>query len=314
MMKTKLKLLDGTTVTIERENNVTYLPMGLIYKKGGYVIDGNTLRMPKLVVNKKHSNPADDAISLDSLQDNLKDSGYDIDWFFADRDEKFNYNHQEDVEIENIEPTPINEKPLVEFNNEIVDGVNARKRNRKKVLYQLLEIDNKDLNRKEFRILSKYEQKCHITNDNELRNYLNDIHSTLILDHDSKKFNKREVIVSYLNDNFIWGVERASHKTARRYLNNDLFNEWNGEAFDLSARNFIYDKDVWKSFKPWCQKNGFKPRQIATITEFNNYLDYHCPIMLTHIAKESLNQDLINDNVPVDNSKKRKVRLFIREK
>ena len=42
-------------------------------------------------------------------------------------------------------------------------------------------------------------------------------------------------------------------------------------------------------------KNGLNPRQIAIITEFNNYLDYHCPIMLTHIAKENANQDLIND-------------------
>ena len=118
-----------------------------------------------------------------------------------------------------------------------------------------------------------------------------------------------------MNDNFVWGIERASHDIARQYLSDELFNEWNGEAFDLGVRHYVKSKDIWQGYRPYCKEKGFKPRQIATITEFNEYLNIHCPA-LDNVGrdKEIVSLGLVSDDDSIDMQKRVKVNTFIRRR
>ncbi|WP_251908501.1 hypothetical protein [Lentilactobacillus kefiri] len=275
-------------------------------------ITGTILPTIKPKQNKKKKRYYDE-VSFEAVNAGASAKGFAIEKFLKGYD--FSSNYAETEMIDEIEPEKIDNSPLINLNNEIVKKVNARKRNKKKVLYQLLKIDGKDLNRKEFRVLSKYEYNCHIANDEKIQNYLNEIHSTLILKHDFKNFNKRETIISYLDDSYVWGIERASKLVAREYLDDNLFNEWNGEAFDLSVRNFVRSKEIWKNYKPYCKKQGFKPRQIATISEFNKYLNIHCPALNNAgYGKQVESAGLVSDYDQIDLKKRTKVNTFIRRK
>lgn len=251
-------------------------------------------------------------VSFEGMRDRLGAKGVPIEKYVVGYD--FSKNFMEDQVIDEIEDDLQDENPLIEINHEIVKKVNARKRGKKKTLYHLLTLDDKE---QEINLLSliRYERECHITNDNEIQEYLNDINSTIILNDNEKKFNKRETIVSYLNDNFVWGIEKASHDIAREYLDDNLFNEWNGEAFDLGVRNFVRSKEIWQGYRPYCEKKGFKPRQIATITEFNNYLNIHCPT-LDNVGKdkEIVSSGLVSDYDSIDMQKRVKVNTFIRKR
>ncbi|WP_097037695.1 hypothetical protein [Lactiplantibacillus plantarum] len=226
----------------------------------------------------------------------------------------FSKNWTEDQLIDEIDDEIKDEKPLIELNNDIVKKVNNRKRDKKKTLYRLLELGDKE-QKINLLTLSKYERACHITNDTAIQTYLNNIHSTIILNDNDKKFNKRETIISYLNDNFVWGIERSSHDVAREYLGDDLFNEWQGGAFDLSVRNYVKSKDIWKGYRPYCEKKGFKPRQIATITEFNNYVNIHCP-ELDGVGRDKkiVSSVLVSDYDSIDMEKSVKVKTFVRRR
>jgi len=253
-------------------------------------------------------------VSLDAISESLEDKGVPIEKYLIGYD--FSKNFTEDQVIDEIEPEIKDEKPLIEINDEIVKKVNARKRDKKKTLYRLLELDDKEQgNKARMLLLSKYERACHITGDTKVQTYLNDINSTIILNDNEKKFNKRETIISYLNDNFVWGIERTSHNVAREYLSDDLFNEWEGQAFDLGVRNYVKSKDIWQGYKPYCQEKGFKPRQIATITEFHNYLNVHCP-ELDGVGKDKkiVSSDLVSDDDSINMQKSVKVKTFIRRR
>jgi len=253
-------------------------------------------------------------VSLDAISEIMEDKGVPIEKYLMDYD--FSKNWTEDQLIDEIEPEIKDEKPLIELNDEIFKKVNARKRNKKKTLRHLVELDDREQGNKAHMLsLSKYERACHITNDNEIQEYLNNIHSTIILNDNEKKFNKRETIISYLNDNFVWGIERAAHNIAREYLGDDLFNEWNSEAFDLSVRNYVKSKEIWQGYRPYCKKRGFKPRQIATITEFNEYLNIHCP-ELDGVGKDKkiISSGLVSDDDSIDMQKSVKVKTFIRRR
>lgn len=251
-------------------------------------------------------------VSLNAIKDKLEAKGVPVEKYLVGYD--FSKNCAEDQVINEIDPEIKDEKPLIELDNEIIEKVNARQRDRKKTLYNLLELDSKELDNN-LLTLSKYERACHITNDNEIQTYLNDIHSTIILNDNEKKFNKRETIISYLNDNFVWGIERSSHDVAKKYLGDDLFNEWDGEAFDLGVRNYVRSKDIWQDYRPYCEKKGFKPRQIATITEFNNYVNTHCP-ELDGVGKDKkiVSSELVSDDETIDMQKRVRVNTFIRKR
>ncbi|MZU59144.1 hypothetical protein [Lactiplantibacillus plantarum] len=251
-------------------------------------------------------------VSLNAIKDKLEAKGIPFEKYLAGYD--FAKNWTEDQVIDEIDSKIKDEKPLVELDNEIVEKVNARKRDKKKTLYRLLELDDQEQGINLLTV-SKYERECHITNDTAIQSYFNNIHSTIILNDNEKKFNKRETIISYLNDNYVWGIERSSHDVAREYLGDDLFNEWDGEAFDLGARNYVKSKDIWKGYRPYCKKRGFKPRQIATITEFNEYLNIHCP-KLDGVGKDRkiVSSELVSDDDSIDMEKRVKVNTFIRRK
>lgn len=252
-------------------------------------------------------------VSLDAIRDKLEAKGIPIEKYLMDYE--FSKNFTEDQVIDEIEPGIKDEKPLIELNDEIVKKVNARKRDKKKTLYNLIRADSKEKNEINMLSLSRYERACHIAGDNEIQTYLNKINSTIILNDDEKKFNKRETIISYLNDNFVWGIERASHDIAREYLDDDLFNEWDSPAFDLGVRNYVKSKEIWQGYRPYCKDKGFKPRQIATITEFNEYLNIHCPA-LDNVGrdKEIVSLGLVSDDDSIDMQKRVKVRTFIRKR
>ena len=278
-------------------------------KKGIKVTFVKTVPVKK--TNKKRQYGA---VSLDAISEIMEDKGIPIEKYLMDYD--FSRNWTEDQVIDEIEPEIEDEKPLIELNDEIVKKVNARKRDKKKTLYHLLELDDKEQeNDINMLLLSKYERECHIVGDNEIQTYLNDINSTIILNDNEKKFNKRETIISYLNDNFVWGIERASHDIAREYLDDDLFNEWDGEAFDLGVRNFVKSKEIWQGYRPYCKEKGFKPRQIATITEFNDYVNIHCP-EISGVGKDKkiVSAELVSDDDSIDMQKRVKVNTFIRRK
>lgn len=249
-------------------------------------------------------------VSFEAISEATEAHGTPIEKYLMDYD--FSKNFTEDQVIDEIEPEIKDKNPLIEINHEIVKKVNARQRGKKKTLYHLLELDGKEPNEIN---LSKYERECHIAGDNEIQTYLNKINSTIILNDNEKKFNKRETIIAYLNDNFVWGIERASHDIAREYLGDDLFNEWDGEAFDLGVRNYVKSKEIWQGYRPYCKEKGFKPRQIATITEFNKYLNIHCP-ELDGVGKDKkiASSDLVSDDDSIDMKKSVKVNIFIRKR
>lgn len=252
-------------------------------------------------------------VSFDALSETVEAHGVPIEKYLRNYD--FSRNFTEDQVIEEIEPEIKDDKPLIELNDEIVKKVNARQRDNKKTLYNLIGLDSKEQNEINMLSLSKYERACHITNDTKVQEYLNDIHSTIILNDNDKKFNKRETIVSYLNDNFVWGIEKTSHDIARQYLGDDLFNEWDGEAFDLGVRNYVKSKEIWQGYRLYCKDRGFKPRQIATITEFNKYLSIHCP-ELDGVGKDKkiISSGLVSDDDSINMKKSVKVNIFIRER
>lgn len=253
------------------------------------------------------------SVSLDAIRDKLEAKGIPTEKYLVGYD--FSKNFTEDQVIDEIEPEIKDEKPLVELDNEIVKKVNTRQRGKKKTLYHLLELDGKELENETNIVISKYERACHIYNDPEIQTYLNDIHSTIILNNNEKKLNKRETIISYLNDNFVWGIERASHDIARECLSDDLFNEWDGEAFDLGVRNYVKSKEIWQGYRPYCKNKGFKPRQIATITEFNNYVNVHCPeIAGVGRDKQIVSSGLVSDDDSINMKKSVKVKTFIRKR
>lgn len=278
-------------------------------KKGIKVTFVKTLPIKK--TNKKRQYGA---VSFEAISEALENKGVPVEKYLMDYD--FSKNFTEDQVIDEIDSEIEDEKPLIELNDEIVKKVNARKRDKKKTLYHLLELDDKEQeNDINMLLLSKYERQCHITGDTKIQAYLNNINSTIILNDNEKKFNKRETIISYLDDNFVWGIERTSHNIAREYLDDDLFNEWNGEAFDLSVRNYVKSKDIWQGYRPYCKDKGFKPRQIATITEFNKYLSIHCP-ELDGVGKDKKNvsSGLVSDDDSIDMQKSVKVKTFIRRR
>lgn len=252
-------------------------------------------------------------VSFEAISNTMEDKGVPIEKYLIGYD--FSKNFTEDQVIDEIEPEIKDEKPLIEINHEIVKKVNARQRGKKKTLYHLLELDGKEQNEINMLSLSRYERVCHITNDTSVQTYLNDINSTIILSDNEKKFNKRETVISYLNDNFVWGIERAAHDIAREYLGDDLFNEWRGEAFDLGVRNFVKSKDIWRGYRPYCENKGFKPRQIATITEFHNYLNIHCP-ELDGVGKDKkiISSGLVSDDDSINMQNRVKVNVFIRKR
>lgn len=252
------------------------------------------------------------SVSLNAISEALENKGVPVEKYLMDYD--FSKNFTEDQVIDEIEPEIKDEKPLIELDNEIVKKVNARQRDKKKTLYRLLELDDQEQGINLLTV-SKYERACHITNDTAIQSYFNNIHSTIILNDNEKKFNKRETIISYLNDNYVWGIERSSHDIAREYLGDDLFNEWDGEAFDLGVRNYVKSKEIWQGYRPYCKKKGFKPRQIATITEFNRYLNIHCP-EINGIGKDKriVSSDLVSDDDSINIKKSVKVKTFIRRR
>lgn len=252
-------------------------------------------------------------VSFEAISEATESHGTPIEKYLMDYD--FSKNFTEDQVIDEIDSEIEDEKPLIELNDEIVKKVNARKRDKKKTLYNLLGVDGKEQNEINMLSLSRYEIACHITDDTTIQAYLNDINSTIILNDNENKFNKRETIVSYLNDNFVWGIERASHDIARQYLDDELFNEWDGEAFDLGVRNFVKSKEIWQGYRPYCKKKGFKPRQIATITEFHNYLNVHCP-ELDGVGKDKkiISSGLVSDDDSINMKKSVKVKTFIRRR
>ena len=259
--------------------------------------------------SKKHQYGS---VSLNAIEDKLEVKGIPIEKCLLGYD--FSKNWIEDQVINKIDSKFNEEKPLIEIDPEIVKKISNRKRGKKKTLYHLLGVDGKEQGINLLTV-SKYERECHIAGDNEIQTYLNDINSTIILNDNEKKFNKRETVISYLNDNFVWGIERASHDIARTYLGDDLFNEWQGAAFDLGARNYVKSKDVWQGYRPYCKKRGFKPRQIATITEFNNYVNIHCP-ELDGVGKDKkiVSSDLVSDDDSINMKKRVKVNTFIRRR
>ncbi|MCT3064330.1 hypothetical protein [Lactiplantibacillus pentosus] len=265
----------------------------------------------KAATIKKKAKKQYGKVSLDAIRDKLEAKGIPVEKYLG---YDFSKNWIEDQVIDEIEPEIEDEKPLIELNDEIVKKVNTRQRDKKKTLYHLLVLDDKE-QEIDMLSLSKYERACHIYNDTEIQEYLNAIHSTIILNDDEKKFNKRETIISYLNDNFVWGIERASHDIAREYLSDDLFNEWQGEMFDLGVRNYVKSKDIWQGYRPYCKKKGFKPRQIATITEFNEYLNIHCP-EIDGVGKDKkiISSGLVSDDDSIDMQKSVKVKTFIRRR
>lgn len=254
------------------------------------------------------------SVSLSAISEALENKGVPVEKYLMDYD--FSKNWTEDQLIDEIDSKIKDEKPLIELDNEIVEKVNARKRDKKKTLYRLLELDDKEQgNKARMLLLSKYERACHITGDTKIQTYLNNINSTIILNDNAKKYNKRETIISYLNDNYVWGIERSSHDIARTYLGDDLFNEWQGAAFDLGARNYVKSKEIWQGYRPYCKDKGFKPRQIATITEFNEYLNIHCP-ELDGVGKDKkiVSSGLVSDDDSIDMQKSVKVKTFIRRR
>lgn len=237
------------------------LEAGTVYNGKDYVVDEDLLEQPETADHKIYS--------LDFMLDVL---GYDA--YQSMMGSKYhNYDDATNDFVEMIEPTPVNDETTL-LDADILANIAKRQRNAIVALYNELNVNHDNPDDDGLRLVSLYEVELGIGDDPLVSDYLDRINSTIIYHRDFKRYTKRETVVSYLNANFVWGLTSIDPDLAIRTVSDNLKLECKYRG--LTVADMLPVGDVWGGYKDYCTANGFKPRQTATHTEFNSYVEVHC--------------------------------------
>lgn len=166
------------------------------------------------------------------------------------------------------------------LNQEIVDKISARKRNKLRTLFLYLKISNEPTNL-ELDKLADFEIACNIDNDTRISDYLEKINSRRLYHQGKRHLTKRETVIKFLDANYYWGVEQwdCSRKSL---FKNVISNFDNGELISrhhnaklLGFNDVILCRDLFNQYKKYVADNQYKPRQIAKLKEFNAFILQH---------------------------------------
>lgn len=166
------------------------------------------------------------------------------------------------------------------LNQEIINKISARKRNKLRALFLCLKISNEPTNL-ELDELADIEIACHIDSDKRVSDYLERINSRRLYHHDKKHLTKRETIIKFLDTNYYWGVEQWDY--GRKSLFNSVISNFaNHELISrhhhaklLQFNDVILCRDLFNQYKQYVEDNEYKPRQVAKLKEFNTFILQH---------------------------------------
>lgn len=166
------------------------------------------------------------------------------------------------------------------LNQEIVEKISSRKRNKLRELFLCLKISDEPTNL-ELDELADFEIACSIDNDKRVNNYLERINSRRLYNQDKKHLTKRETIIKFLDANYYWGVEQWDY-TRKSLFESAILNFDNGELIRrhhhaklLGFNDVILCRDLFNQYKKYVEDNQYKPRQIAKLKEFNAFMLQH---------------------------------------
>lgn len=156
-------------------------------------MNGSATKEDKFVLRHR------DDVSLNSMTEQFGSS------FTTQNVNEGHYLQENETKILN-ELSPNQHKREI-LNQEIINKISARKRNKLRALFLCLKISNEPTNL-ELDELADIEIACHIDSDKRVSDYLERINSRRLYHHDKKHLTKRETIIKFLNTNYYWGVEQ----------------------------------------------------------------------------------------------------------
>lgn len=214
-----------------------------------------------------------DDISLDYMTEQLGDS------LVAQNVNEGHYlKRNEDNIVNKMCPNYPEKKKL---DADIVRKISARKRNKLQALFLCLNISNKDQEELDLDQLADFEIACFIDNDKKVSDYLERINSRRLYRQDKKHLTKRETIIKFLDANYIWGIEHWDY--SRKSLFESVISNFDNSklirkhhsAQLLGFNDVILCRDLFNDYKQYVADNGYKPRQIAKLKEFNSFMLQH---------------------------------------
>lgn len=166
------------------------------------------------------------------------------------------------------------------INQDIIDKISSRKRNKLRELFLCLKISDEPTNI-QLDELADFEITCHIDNDKRVSDYLELINSRRLYHQDKKHLTKRETIIKFLDANYYWGVEQWDYGR-KSLFNTVIANFDNHELISrhhcaklLQFNDVILCRDLFNQYKEYVEDNQYKPRQIAKLREFNAFMLQH---------------------------------------
>lgn len=203
------------------------------------------------------------------------------------------------------------------INQEIIDRISSRKRNKLRELFLCLKISDEPTNL-ELDTLADFEIACHIDNDKRVSDYLERINSRRLYRQDKKHLTKRETIIKFLDANYYWGVEQWDY--SRKSLFNSIISNFDNHelisrhhhAELLEFNDVILCRDLFNQYKKYVRDNRYKPRQIAKLKEFNAFMLQHT--IKYKIVSTTENEWWTNDYKLTTNGEQKYYYCWIRKK
>ena len=203
------------------------------------------------------------------------------------------------------------------INQDIINKISARKRNKLRALFLCLKISNEPTNL-ELDELADIEIACNINDDKRISDYLERINSRRLYHQDKKHLTKRETIIKFLDANYYWGVEQWDY-TRKSLFDSVIANFDNHELISrhhhaelLGFNDVILCRDLFNQYKQYVEDNQYKPRQIAKLKEFNAFILQHT---IKHkIVSTTENEWWTNNRKLTDNDEQKYYYCWIRNK
>lgn len=250
-----------------------------------------------------------DDISLNHMTEQFGDG------FVTQNVNEGNYLEENETKILNKLSPEHHKKQTI--NQEIIDRISSRKRNKLRELFLCLNISDEptDLELDE---LADFEIACSIDNDKRVSDYLERINSRRLYHQDKKHLTKRETIIKFLDANYYWGIEQWDY-TRKSLFDSTISNFDNCELIKrhhhaklLGFNDVILCRDLFNQYKKYVEDNQYKPRQIAKLKEFNTFMLQHT--IKYKIVSTTENEWWTNDRRLTTNDEQKYYYCWIREK
>lgn len=250
-----------------------------------------------------------DDISLNSMTEQFGDS------FTTQNVNEGHYLQENETRILN-ELSPKQHKRKM-INQDIIDKISARKRNKLRALFLWLGISNEPTNL-QLDELADIEIACSIDGDKRVSDYLERINSRRLYHQDKKHLTKRETIIKFLDANYYWGIEQWDYgrkslfdSVIANFDNHELISRHH-HAKLLQFNDVILCRDLFNQYKKYVVDNGYKPRQIAKLKQFNAFILQHT---IKHkIVSTAENEWWTNDCKLTDNDEQKYYYCWLRKK